>query len=112
MCVGVQFMTLWYSIIVTVVENESKGTSSLVWAVRRVCLDHLFLLALYLVDPQIPNPADRATKLRSQQEVHAPKPPWRAALSPMSLQRKAMSLLQRTRLNVSIQCQAWHTKNS
>ncbi|KAI0754997.1 hypothetical protein C8Q80DRAFT_1334617 [Daedaleopsis nitida] len=66
-------------IIVTVVENEGK------------------------VDPQIPNPADRATKLRAQQE--------RQALAYI-LVRQATGLLQRTRLNVSVQCQAWHAKNS
>ncbi|KAH9922801.1 uncharacterized protein BXZ73DRAFT_104035 [Epithele typhae] len=66
-------------IIVTVVENEGK------------------------VDPQIPNPADRATKLRAQQE--------RQALAYI-LVRQATSLLQRTHLNVSIACQAWHAKNS
>ncbi|KAI0372192.1 hypothetical protein BV20DRAFT_1050948 [Pilatotrama ljubarskyi] len=66
-------------IIVTVVENESK------------------------IDPVIPNPADRATKLRAQQE--------RQALAYI-LVRQATGLLQRTRLNVSIQCQAWHAKNS
>ncbi|KAI0771255.1 hypothetical protein BD413DRAFT_626032 [Trametes elegans] len=66
-------------IIVTVVENEGK------------------------IDPLIPNPADRATKLRAQQE--------RQALAYI-LVRQATSLLQRTRLNVSIQCQAWHAKNS
>ncbi|KAH9854693.1 hypothetical protein C2E23DRAFT_817594 [Lenzites betulinus] len=66
-------------IIVTVVENESK------------------------IDPQIPNPADRATKLRAQQE--------RQALAYI-LVRQATGLLQRTQLNVSIQCQAWHAKNS
>ncbi|KAI0720461.1 hypothetical protein C8T65DRAFT_633087 [Cerioporus squamosus] len=66
-------------IIVTVVENEGK------------------------VDPQIPNPADRATKLRAQQE--------RQALAYI-LVRQATGLLQRTRLNVKIQCQAWHAKNS
>ncbi|KAI0354993.1 hypothetical protein OH77DRAFT_1404122 [Trametes cingulata] len=66
-------------IIVTVVENESK------------------------IDPVIPNPADRATKLRAQQE--------RQALAYI-LVRQATGLLQRTRLNVSINCQAWHAKNS
>ncbi|KAI0632153.1 hypothetical protein C8Q77DRAFT_1059597 [Trametes polyzona] len=66
-------------IIVTVVENEGK------------------------IDPLIPNPADRATKLRAQQE--------RQALAYI-LVRQATGLLQRTRLNVSIECQAWHAKNS
>ncbi|KAH9947600.1 hypothetical protein B0H21DRAFT_691690 [Amylocystis lapponica] len=66
-------------LIVNVIENEAK------------------------VDPLIPNPADRAGKLRSQQE--------RQALSYI-LVRQATSLLQRTRLNVTISCQAWHAKNS
>ncbi|KAI0917283.1 hypothetical protein AcV5_007790 [Taiwanofungus camphoratus] len=66
-------------LIVTVIENENK------------------------VDPVIPNPADRASKLRSQQE--------RQALAYI-LVRQATSLLQRTRLHVTISCQAWHAKNS
>jgi nucleotide-binding universal stress UspA family protein len=66
-------------LIVTVVENESK------------------------VDPAIPNSADRALKLRSQQE--------RQGLAYI-LVRQATGLLQRTKLNVSVACQAWHAKNS
>ncbi|EED85989.1 predicted protein [Postia placenta Mad-698-R] len=66
-------------LIVTVIENENK------------------------IDPLIPNPADRAAKLRSQQE--------RQALAYI-LVRQATSLLQRTRLHVTISCQAWHAKNS
>ncbi|KZT12118.1 adenine nucleotide alpha hydrolases-like protein [Laetiporus sulphureus 93-53] len=66
-------------LIVTVIENESK------------------------IDPLIPNPSDRATKLRSQQE--------RQALAYI-LVRQATSLLQRTRLHVTVSCQAWHAKNS
>ncbi|TCD70149.1 hypothetical protein EIP91_004619 [Steccherinum ochraceum] len=66
-------------LIVNVVENEAK------------------------VDPLIPNPADRAAKLRSQQE--------RQALAYI-LVRQATSLLQRTKLHVTIACQAWHAKNS
>ncbi|KAF8908912.1 hypothetical protein CPB84DRAFT_1766327 [Gymnopilus junonius] len=66
-------------LIVTVVENESK------------------------VDPAIPNTADRAVKLRSQQE--------RQGLAYI-LVRQVTGLLQRTRLNVTIACQAWHAKNS
>ncbi|KAF9219177.1 adenine nucleotide alpha hydrolases-like protein [Gyrodon lividus] len=66
-------------LIVTVVENENK------------------------VDPPIPNPADRATKLRSQQE--------RQGLAYI-LVRQATSLLQRTRLHVTVSCQAWHAKNA
>ncbi|CAL1713194.1 unnamed protein product [Somion occarium] len=66
-------------LIVTVVENEAK------------------------VDPLIPNPTDRAAKLRSQQE--------RQAMAYI-LVRQATSLLQRTRLHVTIACQAWHAKNA
>ncbi|KAH0832333.1 hypothetical protein J3R83DRAFT_13346 [Lanmaoa asiatica] len=66
-------------LIVTVVENENK------------------------VDPVAPNPADRATKLRSQQE--------RQAFAYILL-RQATSLLQRTRLHVTVSCQAWHAKNA
>ncbi|KAJ7601015.1 hypothetical protein C8J56DRAFT_911870 [Mycena floridula] len=66
-------------ILVTVMENESK------------------------VDPAIPSAADRATKLRSQQE--------RQGLAYI-LVRQVTSLLQRTKLHVSVSCQAWHAKNS
>lgn len=66
-------------LIVTVVESESK------------------------VDPQIPSAADRALKLRSQQE--------RQGLAYI-LARQATSLLQRTKLHVVVTCQAWHAKNA
>ncbi|KIN97697.1 hypothetical protein M404DRAFT_1005869 [Pisolithus tinctorius Marx 270] len=55
------------------------------------------------VDPILPNSTDRATKLRSQQE--------RQGLAYI-LVRQATSLLQRTRLNVTVSCQAWHAKNA
>ncbi|EIN12751.1 adenine nucleotide alpha hydrolases-like protein [Punctularia strigosozonata HHB-11173 SS5] len=55
------------------------------------------------VDPATPNAADRTTKLRSQQE--------RSALAYI-LVRQATSLLQRTRLNVTVSCQSWHAKNA
>ncbi|KAJ7175809.1 hypothetical protein C8R46DRAFT_944872, partial [Mycena filopes] len=55
------------------------------------------------VDPPIPNAADRAGKLRSQQE--------RQALAYI-LCRQATGLLQRTKLNVTVVCQAWHAKNA
>lgn len=51
-------------LIVTIIENEGKGAS--------VCSStHLAVLnsVTHLVDPRIPNAADRAVKLRSQQEV-------------------------------------------
>ncbi|KAF7365268.1 Usp domain-containing protein [Mycena venus] len=55
------------------------------------------------VDPPIPNAADRAGKLRSQQE--------RQGLAYI-LCRQATGLLQRTKLNVTVVCQAWHAKNA
>ncbi|KAJ3814673.1 hypothetical protein EV368DRAFT_32078 [Lentinula lateritia] len=66
-------------LVVTIVENENR------------------------VDPPIPNTADRANKLRSQQE--------RQGLAYILI-RQATSLLQRTKLNVTIACQAWHAKNA
>ncbi|KAL0960663.1 hypothetical protein HGRIS_005693 [Hohenbuehelia grisea] len=55
------------------------------------------------VDPPIPNAADRTAKLRSQQE--------RQGMAYI-LARQATSLLQRTKLNVTVSCQAWHAKNA
>lgn len=55
------------------------------------------------IDPPVPNAGDRATKLRAQQE--------RQGMSYI-LCRQATSLLQRTRLNVTISCEAWHAKHS
>ncbi|KAF9481175.1 hypothetical protein BDN70DRAFT_876639 [Pholiota conissans] len=55
------------------------------------------------VDPALPNASDRAVKLRSQQE--------RQGLAYI-LVRQVTGLLQRTKLNVTISCQAWHAKNS
>ncbi|KAI0304364.1 hypothetical protein B0F90DRAFT_1815703 [Multifurca ochricompacta] len=55
------------------------------------------------VDPPSTNAGERATKLRSQQE--------RQGLAYI-LCRQATSLLQRTRLNVTISCEAWHAKNA
>jgi len=55
------------------------------------------------VDPPAANPGERATKLRSQQE--------RQGLAYI-LCRQATSVLQRTRLNVTISCEAWHAKNA
>ncbi|KDQ62375.1 hypothetical protein JAAARDRAFT_30279 [Jaapia argillacea MUCL 33604] len=54
------------------------------------------------VDPPVVNSIDRAMKLRNQQE--------RQALAYI-LVRQATSLLQRTRLNVTVSCAAWHAKN-
>jgi len=55
------------------------------------------------VDPPSVNAGERGTKLRCQQE--------RQGLAYI-LCRQATSVLQRTRLNVTISCEAWHAKNS
>lgn len=54
-------------------------------------------------DPNVPSRIDKTQKLRSQQE--------RQGLAYI-LARQVTGLLQRTRLNVTILCQAWHAKNS
>lgn len=73
------------------------------------------------MDPPIPNAADRAVKLRSQQEVSIFFTPiltvnlkthtQRQGLAYI-LVRQATSLLQRTKLNVTVSCQAWHAKHA
>ncbi|KAG5651236.1 hypothetical protein H0H81_009355 [Sphagnurus paluster] len=79
------------------------------WAIGTVLRDGDELLIVTVteneskVDPPIPNSADRTTKLRSQQE--------RQGLAYILL-RQATSLLQRTRLNVKVACQAWHAKSA
>ncbi|THH10462.1 hypothetical protein EW145_g1313 [Phellinidium pouzarii] len=55
------------------------------------------------VDPPNPNPSDRVSKLRNQQE--------RQGLAYI-LVRQVIGLLQRTKLHVTVACQAWHAKNS
>ncbi|KAH8114573.1 hypothetical protein DFH11DRAFT_1855831 [Phellopilus nigrolimitatus] len=55
------------------------------------------------IDPPHPNPADRVSKVRNQQE--------RQTLAYILL-RQVIGLLQRTKLHVTVACQAWHAKNS
>ncbi|KAG6850279.1 hypothetical protein H0H93_015536 [Arthromyces matolae] len=79
------------------------------WAIGTVLRDGDNLLIVTVnendgkVDPPIPNASDRTTKLRSQQE--------RQGLAYI-LVRQVTSLLQRTKLNVKVTCQAWHAKNA
>ncbi|GLB38469.1 putative universal stress protein family protein [Lyophyllum shimeji] len=79
------------------------------WAIGTVLRDGDELLMVTVteneakVDPPIPNAADRTTKLRAQQE--------RQGLAYILL-RQATSLLQRTKLNVKVACQAWHAKSA
>jgi len=73
------------------------------------------------VDPPTANPADRSAKIRNQQEVCPFLSHTRSDSSLTSVQRQALayilvrqaiSLLQRTQLNVTLSCQAWHAKNA
>ncbi|KAG6890776.1 hypothetical protein C0995_003206 [Termitomyces sp. Mi166 len=79
------------------------------WAIGTVLRDGDNLLIVTVnendakVDPPTPNASDRTAKLRSQQE--------RQGLAYI-LVRQATSLLQRTKLNVKVACQAWHAKNA
>ncbi|KAJ2935194.1 hypothetical protein H1R20_g1924, partial [Candolleomyces eurysporus] len=79
------------------------------WGIGTVLRDGDEMLLVSVVenesrlDPQIPNKADRTAKLRSQQE--------RQGMAYI-LARQVTSLLQRTRLNVTVACQAWHAKNA
>ncbi|KAG6877747.1 hypothetical protein C0993_004250 [Termitomyces sp. T159_Od127] len=96
------------------------------WAIGTVLRDGDSLLIVTVnendakVDPPIPNASDRTTKLRSQQEVCDGLSIYEFA-SYLCLQRQglayilvrqATSLLQRTKLNVKVACQAWHAKNA
>ncbi|TFY78787.1 hypothetical protein EWM64_g5227 [Hericium alpestre] len=79
------------------------------WGIGTVLRDGDEMLVVHVaeneskVDPPVPNAADRAVKLRAQQE--------RQGLAYI-LCRQVTSLLQRTRLNVTITCEAWHAKNA
>ncbi|KAF8635964.1 hypothetical protein AX15_000128 [Amanita polypyramis BW_CC] len=82
---------------------------ALEWGIGTVLRDGDDLLVVHVieneskVDPPFPNTADRATKLRSQQERQG---------FAFILVRQSTSLLQRTKLNVKVICQAWHAKNA
>lgn len=102
-------------IIVTIVENESKGRALLIYSTSASSN------TMPIVDPLIPTAGDRAIKLRCQQEVCGNR--ICSFLCSLTVQlkrqgmayilvRQATSLLQRTKLNVTISCQAWHAKNS
>jgi nucleotide-binding universal stress UspA family protein len=79
------------------------------WGIGTVLRDGDEMLIVHVnenegkVDPALPNTADRTLKVRSQQE--------RQAMAYI-LVRQATALLQRTKLNVTVICQAWHAKNS
>ncbi|KAF5369331.1 hypothetical protein D9758_002529 [Tetrapyrgos nigripes] len=77
------------------------------WGIGTVLRDGDEMLIINVVENEArvdpPKPGDRTNKLRSQQE--------RQGLAYI-LVRQATALLQRTRLHVSISCQAWHAKNA
>lgn len=87
--------------------NESRFAME--WAIGTVLRDGDELLLVTVieadakVDPVGQGPIDRTAKLRSQQERQG---------FTYILVRQATSLLQRTKLNVTITCQAWHAKNA
>lgn len=74
----------------------------------------------FVVDPQQPNQADRVSKLRNQQEVSAKSGFIQLLIDDYQqrqtlayiLVRQVIGLLQRTKLNVTVSCQAWHAKNA
>ncbi|KAK2465232.1 hypothetical protein APHAL10511_002586 [Amanita phalloides] len=82
---------------------------ALEWGIGTVLRDGDELLVVHIlenenkIDPPIPNTADRALKLRCQQERQG---------FAFILVRQSTSLLQRTKLNVKVVCQAWHAKNA
>ncbi|KAF9527550.1 hypothetical protein CPB83DRAFT_768413 [Crepidotus variabilis] len=79
------------------------------WGIGTVLRDGDEMLIVTVVenesktDPSAGTTADKSQKLRSQQE--------RQGLAYI-LARQVTGLLQRTRLHVTISCQAWHAKNS
>lgn len=94
-----------------VIASDLSGESryAVEWGIGTVLKDGDEMLIVTIseneskVDPPAANPGERANKLRCQQE--------RQGLAYI-LCRQATSLLQRTRLNVTISCQAWHAKNA
>ncbi|KIJ54275.1 hypothetical protein M422DRAFT_153729 [Sphaerobolus stellatus SS14] len=79
------------------------------WCIGTVMRDGDEMIVITVVegdgklDPPEGQTANRVVKLRNQQE--------RQTLAYL-LVRQVTSLLQRTRLNVTVVCQAWHAKNS
>ena len=88
---------LGHSIIYDTVSNKSWGVDIRTHTIVTV------IESDSKTDPAQPNTGDRAAKLRSQQE--------RQGMAYI-LCRQATSLLQRTRLNVTIACEAWHAKHA
>lgn len=91
------------------IDLGEESRYALEWGIGTVLRDGDELLVVHIieneskVDPPIPNATDRAQKLRSQQERQG---------FAYILVRQATSLLQRTKLNVKLVCQAWHAKNA
>jgi hypothetical protein len=85
--------------LISVDEDASKGES---------CLDELTI-----VDPKNWSEGDKAQKLKVQKEVSAG---WieltQRQTTSLLLSRQVTGLLQRTRLHVTVTCQALHAKNA
>ncbi|XP_006462714.1 hypothetical protein AGABI2DRAFT_72545 [Agaricus bisporus var. bisporus H97] len=96
-------------VVASDLSEESKYAVE--WGIGTVLRDGDEMLVVTVVendnkgelDPEVFNPSDRTAKLRSQQE--------RQGLAYI-LVRQVTGLLQRTRLNVVVACQAWHAKNA
>jgi hypothetical protein len=71
---------------------------------------------LTLVDPKNTADQDRATRLRVQKEVRSPNfsvvADHQRQTQALLLVRQVTGLLQRTRLNITVTCQALHAKNA
>ncbi|KAH7100432.1 hypothetical protein BKA62DRAFT_771463 [Auriculariales sp. MPI-PUGE-AT-0066] len=91
-------------------DRSEESRYALEWAIGTVIRDgdELFVVTVVETDTKLDPPSnaasqDRVAKLRNQQE--------RQALVAL-LAQDVTGLLQRTRLQVSVTCQAWHAKNS
>ncbi|KZV91228.1 adenine nucleotide alpha hydrolases-like protein [Exidia glandulosa HHB12029] len=91
-------------------DRSEESRYAIEWAISTVLRDgdELFIVTVVETDSKLDpasgaQPADRVLKLRNQQE--------RQTLA-FLLAKMATGLLQRTRLQVAITCQAWHAKNS
>jgi len=88
---------------------SEESRYALEWAIGTVLRDGDEMLVVNVVendnkvDPATYSAGDRSSKLRNQQE--------RQGMAYI-LARQVTSLLQRTRLHVTVVCQAWHAKNA
>ncbi|EJD41294.1 hypothetical protein AURDEDRAFT_115542 [Auricularia subglabra TFB-10046 SS5] len=95
---------------VVATDRSEESRYALEWAIGTVLRDgdELFIVTVVETDSKLDpasgvQQADRVLKLRNQQE--------RQTLA-FLLAKQATQLLQRTKLNVAVTCQAWHAKNN